>query len=437
MFSGTLTKLKIDDGYAILFAVGVIVGFISLLAVHRFIKNKYANRLRIFYILSMVVFSAIAVIFSRLTGEAQSLAFGLIIGNGFPALYLLLESRFDQLRAEREMKQAETRQRLTSIDRKIRDLIDPEKAARSDLRLHHYIRDKLGIMLRYIYDNHKRLNDFVVGPPEKRAFGRIYVDAVFDHAQVAFRQLLDDRIFIKGEVFSRAWMRLTGESTSYLSVCDLSPYCNIWEPDLDDDIQDWELRLTDEIAHLKTLRGQKLEKFDKIIVYQKRQFIVSPDAAPSCVQYGTCEGSKCKTACIVKSVAERWLNSGLGGYFGSHAENSEGDTPSNLWLVERQNFANLFALVNDGDAANGRRITSLDIGLFGNHVVGEEFKLQGQTFRYVGGKPDLETPSTSERRRSFDYMYTMRSDKDLHARLEFRVLNAMNRADQVIPCPLG
>lgn len=453
MFSRRLLGLSTNEGHAILFAAAIIAGLSILLLLHRLVKKRFVTGSRLFNVFGLIAFAAAGFLFStRLEGEAQSLAFGLIVGSVLPALYFFLEMRFDQIRAERSAKHVqvglrfdeviaegnakhiESTHKLETINRSIRDLISPARAARSDRRLHRYIRDKLAEILVYIYDNSKKLNDFVEGPAAKTAFGRIYIDAVFHHAEVAFKQLLENRIFIKYEVFSRTWARLTGESRSYLSVCDLSPYCNIWEPDLELDIDDWKDRLEREINHLKTLQGQKLEKFDKVIVYQKRQFIENPAAPPSCVQNGTCEGNRCRTACIVQSVAEMWLNSGLNGNFFSHAGDLQEPKRANVWLVDRQYFSSLFAKVNEVESLNGHRITSLDIGLFGNDVVGEEFKLQGQTFRYVGGKADLETPSTSERQRSFDYMYIMRSDRSLHTRLESKVVSAMKPGGKIVPC---
>jgi len=435
MFNWRLLGLSTIEEQAVLFAAAVIVGLVTFLLLHKFIKRRFVTRLRLFNVFILITFPVAGFLFStRLENEAQSLAFGLIVGSVFPPLYLFLESRFDQVIAAGNTKHIESTRKLESINRSIRDLINPERAARSDRRLNRYIRDKLAEILVYIYDNSKKLNEFVAGPAGRSAFGKIYIDAVFHHAEVAFKQLLENRVFIKYEVFSRTWMRLTGESKSYLSVCDLSPYCNIWESDLELDIDDWTDRLEREIGHLKTLQGNKLETFDKVIVYQKRQFTESPDVPPSCVQNGTCEGNRCRTACIVRSVAEMWLNSGLNGNFVSHAADVHETGRANVWLVDRQYFARLFAKVNEVDSADGHRITSLDIGLFGGDVVGEEFKLQGQTFRYAGRNADLETPSTSERQRSFDYMYMMRSDSSLHARLESKVVGAMKPGGKIVPC---
>lgn len=166
------------------------------------------------------------------------------------------------------------------------------------------------------------------------------------------------------------WPMLT-HGSDYRSVCDLSPYSRLaYELGkeergkyLEDLSKDWHIRLDKELRTLSRHR----DLFQKVIVYSPPKI---PDAdksypRPPCILQGQCKHESCgMTSCIVKQVTKRWAN---------WATNWATIPNSTVFLADKQVLQDeLGPLVRGGHDA---LLRSIDLGLFGDAFIGEEFKV--------------------------------------------------------------
>jgi hypothetical protein len=218
-------------------------------------------------------------------------------------------------------------------------------------------------------------------------------------------------IYVRGVEFGGLWKKLVDLSKDYASICDLSMYSKI-TPRVGDkksrDIYEgdkafWTGRLGDEIDEL-IRTGKSPNTFQKIIVYAALEGYEEPDSRPKCVSEGYCDYEHCKKECIVKVVAQKWKDSErrFVGNIHSLVRLLPGHGPRPfIWLVRKDQIEIKLAAINNIDGKDRTLLDSADIGVFGNHFVGEEFKVQAAT----GAT------------RVYDFLYRIRSDELLAKRI--------------------
>ena len=181
---------------------------------------------------------------------------------------------------------------------------------------------------------------------------KLLLSIASEKAISALDQFGRGKIFLRRELFKDFWKEAVQSSRSYLSICDLSIYNGLDESILETEKINWKRRIEDEI---KALTEGKTKKFDKIILFDSSQ-----------------NGSKN----IIFSLVERWWQDGIKKLEDSHIKShcQSGDNNSMIWTFPRDQFSRCLMNINSAREIKGQ-INSNDLGIFGDHLIGEEFKV--------------------------------------------------------------
>ncbi|MEZ5996131.1 MAG: hypothetical protein R3C25_10275 [Hyphomonadaceae bacterium] len=317
--------------------------------------------------------------------------------------------------------------------------MNPSAAIMADPKLEHAAREALKRIAERVYESEDELNELATEEAGKEAHA--FLAAMSVNAQSAIQDVADKgELVVQHHVFRDVWALLANASDNYLSVCDLSPFYDLFGTELHEEARRWDERLEREIEHLRALASKgTLNRFDKIIVYVPRKEPPhgwGEEGAPACASgSGACSASRCKVACMVQSVTKKWVDSDLDDVLQSHAETERREDQSGVtWTAHRHDFDDALWLVNDPIPDETKKISSADIGLFGESIVGEEFKFMGERFQ-LKREPlsDVrpQTPSISvidaNTKRPFGYVYKFRRASELNGDLRRRITGEMNR----------
>ena len=167
----------------------------------------------------------------------------------------------------------------------------------------------------------------------------------------ALEQSKKGRIFLRRKLFNEFWKDAVESSNSYLSICDLSMYSGKGESRAEK--IDWEERTQLEINTLK--EAEKIKEFDKIILFESSQ----DDDKNS----------------IFDSVKKFWKNDvDKLRYSGIKSHYTDGENSPMIWECSRDTFSSWMTDINNAMEVEGQ-INSNDLGIFGGHLIGEEFKV--------------------------------------------------------------
>ncbi|MEZ5996136.1 MAG: hypothetical protein R3C25_10300 [Hyphomonadaceae bacterium] len=403
------------------FSLVVLFG-LSAWLLHTITDEK---RLQIWMIAIGAAFAALAIIFSTLSRspDLMTTVFTTVVGIAIPLFLFYMRS---------------TNLHLSQLTR-------AEEAFERDERLDIKVRTAWAPVMRHLFARAPVLNTIAGRADWSGEVQRIFLRLLARKVKNNLANLEAERIFLRRDLFSDLWAPLTEASDKYLSVCDLSPYANASVRQTEFAERDWDERIAFEIEHLTT-NCTRLRHFDKIIVYEERvaRDIVDlgQSSPPACATATGCIGNLCQyRSCLVNKVVRKWAEAApdlrARGIHG-HGLGPTPRTPSGMiWLVRRRDFGRAFAyaLRREHD-----KITTMDIGLFGDTIVGEEFKLLTETF-YVP-EPDIDTRTSGAEtewvqspgtlryepdRPMDDFLYVMRSNPDLSRRLTTEITRHSDR----------
>ncbi|MBT8407224.1 MAG: hypothetical protein KJP05_07190 [Deltaproteobacteria bacterium] len=227
-------------------------------------------------------------------------------------------------------------------------------------------------------------HDWMFSDNEREPSRSIYIDQYRFLSESA----QNDEFWINRIVFDKVWSLLINRMDAYYSISDFSIYSDT--PATLRDRSFWRERIRSEIGKLKENKLLIPGAFKKIIVYKACEIRDENATDVSCKKGESCNHIDCTyESCIVKIAFIEWEN---GIKHNSPDEEHEGDF---LLLKKREEITGKFEAVN-ALLDEGVAIGSLDIGLFGEDYVGEEYKYN----------PDFSSEATS-------YLYRFRKDKDI------------------------
>ena len=183
---------------------------------------------------------------------------------------------------------------------------------------------------------------------------KLLLSIASEKAISALDQFGRGKIFLRRELFKDFWESAVKSSSSYLSICDLSMYSGKGDSEIKSEKLNWERRTKKEIEALK---GKGKLKFDKIILFDSGQ-----------------NGQNGSNNIIFNVVADLWENSvqELKGFgIKSHCQSGNGNCM--IWKFSCEDFSSCLMHINSSDIKG--RINSNDLGIFGDHLIGEEFKV--------------------------------------------------------------
>ena len=168
-------------------------------------------------------------------------------------------------------------------------------------------------------------------------------------------QFVEGKIFLRRKLFNEFWEDAVQSSNSYLSICDLSMYSGkgaIESERIESEKNDWRTRTENEIELLK--KAEKVKEFDKIILFGSSQNDNNPifDLVKQLWQDG------------VRELRDS----------GKKSHYTGGGNSSMVWTCSREEFSSWMRVINGSTEINGQ-INSNDLGIFGGHLIGEEFKV--------------------------------------------------------------
>ena len=174
-------------------------------------------------------------------------------------------------------------------------------------------------------------------------------------------QFVEGKIFLRRKLFNEFWEDAVQSSNSYLSICDLSMYSGlsmhsgkgaIESERIESEKSDWRTRTENEIELLK--KAEKVKEFDKIILFGSSQNDNNPifDLVKQLWQDG------------VRQLRDSGKKSHYPG----------GGNSSMVWTCSREEFSSWMRVINGSTEIKGQ-INSNDLGIFGGHLIGEEFKV--------------------------------------------------------------
>ena len=171
----------------------------------------------------------------------------------------------------------------------------------------------------------------------------------------ALEQFSSGEMFLSTKFFTEFWKEAVKSSSSYLSICDLSMYSGKDEPQINSEQIDWVTRVEREIEALK---NGKIKVFDKIILSESSQ-----------------DGQNGSNNTIFNVVEDLWEKNvqklkDLG--IKSHCQSGNG-TPL-IRKFSRKDVSSWLNDINQSYQISGQ-INSYDLGIFGDHLIVEEFKV--------------------------------------------------------------
>lgn len=227
------------------------------------------------------------------------------------------------------------------------------------------------------YDKRKELEDRIDGSfpdpddPDSKTVdvgqetAKLLLSTASKKSMSALDQFRSGKIFLRRKLYEEFWEKAVQNSNSYLSICDLSMYSGKQYTGkegseegseiIKQESYDWKKRVEEEIDVLKETR---IRKFDKIILFESS---------------GNCQDGNNNP--IFNVVAELWEgriqeleNSGIKSHCQSNSRNRM------IWKFSREDFSSCLNNINKYYKISGR-INSNDLGIFGDHLIGEEFKV--------------------------------------------------------------
>nr|VFK31865.1 MAG: hypothetical protein BECKMB1821G_GA0114241_10956 [Candidatus Kentron sp. MB]VFK34833.1 MAG: hypothetical protein BECKMB1821I_GA0114274_10866 [Candidatus Kentron sp. MB]VFK76972.1 MAG: hypothetical protein BECKMB1821H_GA0114242_10876 [Candidatus Kentron sp. MB] len=188
----------------------------------------------------------------------------------------------------------------------------------------------------------------------------------------------DNDFWMNEDVFTQVWPFLIRATGSYHSISDLSIYSS--KQGNNSDRAFWEDRVSGEIKVLDMNHLLDAGRFKKIIVYSACSVIDANLQDVACNNGKTCNYASCRyEGCMVKIVATAWKN---------RLQNPE----KILLILSRSDISDRFDGLNKR-LDKKKFVGSLDIGLFGDEYIGEEYKYT----------PDFSSKSVS-------FLYRFRKD---------------------------
>lgn len=320
--------------------------------------------------------SAAIAVFVYLKGENAS---ALLLSCSIPVVigfYMALKKQKEEMRAMIENLDESVKNQKEEMKAMIVDL---DKMVLSLNRLPEELQRPIRETLPQIFElNDNGAGDKVVFlAPVADSFSRA-VDSVANSGEVFFSK----------EVFSEFWKNQIERVDKYISVSDLQPYSvGATKVDIHTLIQKSRSDLDALVGTKKSgvRYGRKKMQFDKIFLYAPVPSSVSGDYRPPCANgdNSTCKpnAKECKQqACVVKNAVAEWVERqrDFNELFDSNINGNTGGGPNvgqrNVWIMSREDFRDRMIAIERGGGKD-LRIRGTDIGLFGEDLVGEEYKV--------------------------------------------------------------
>jgi hypothetical protein len=320
-------------------------------------SRKYRN-------VSIVLCAAALVSLASVAGTYSEVVLSSILAVMLPGGYFFLEER------ERKL-----RDNLTQIEKSIKartvfEAIEED----AELKLSPNLRAALLNVFEYITQAvpmlRMKLADGGILQPQ--------LDMMNIKMKSSVQQAIDGEFFIRSDEFDKfAWERLTLATNIYASVCDLSMYADV-DAKEGFDLNEWIKRVDKEIKHLSTLTG--LREFRKIILYEERLINTDRVLNPPCKDGGQCSAARCPVeSCLVSHVFNKWKT--------DFKEKTDPlSIKVDLSVVRRKDFDTL-SKIDDymkSRGRGGREFRSVDIGIFGDGFIGEEYKIRSSAAPIAG-----------------------------------------------------
>jgi hypothetical protein len=193
--------------------------------------------------------------------------------------------------------------------------------------------------------------------------------------------------YMRRDRFKALWDLLT-RNVKYQSVCDLSSYSRLRlaAPDkffnnfYDSLAESWEDRIGEELAILRSYAGT----FQKIIVYSPPAKLADPERLPPCheTEDSRCDYLRCgEDRCVVKHVVKMWVDAAP-KLKEKRPPTVDGAEDNSIWLIHKEKIQDRMMNLNlQRQADSEPALSSVDIGIFGNNFIGEEFKVPIENHR--------------------------------------------------------
>ena len=196
----------------------------------------------------------------------------------------------------------------------------------------------------------------------------------------ALEQFIRGEMFLRIKLFKEFWEEAVQSSSSYLSICDLSIYSGKDESEIGSEKVNWERRIKDEI---KALTEGETKKFDKIILCER-------------------DSERDDKNLILKAVKDAWLKEIKGlksAGIKSHCAGKGGQN-NMIWMACHDKFSDKISAINGSHLAG--QINSNDLGIFGDDLIGEEFK--------VSKEPKLSKGANHAGWRETEFLYRINAN---------------------------
>ena len=263
-------------------------------------------------------------------------------------------------------------------------------------------------------------------------------------AKDTFDQLLNEEIYCRSKAFGSLWPALVNCSDQYLSICDLSSLSRLDSTAEKTVSEIWKDRIlgreyddayTGEINKLiEFAKSSTLEIFDKVIVYQPMDGEkISTKKKPKCVtsaENKCCASGSCETPCVVNTVLKSWLSKKQ-DLIDVGLKSASDDDKSIIWLVTLNEFKTIGTYASKAHKAAQGKVLSLDLGFFGNNIIGEEFKINEVRLPGWAGETSrsraAQTPKVTH-----DYLYRFQVIPTLSRQIRKNIIDDMNNPEKNI-----
>lgn len=219
-----------------------------------------------------------------------------------------------------------------------------------------------------------------------------------DKAISALNQFNSGKIFLRRKLYREFWENAVKYSNSYLSICDLSMYSGKDDSQIQSEKTKWISRVKNEI---KALKNRGIKEFDKIILFESSQ-----------------DDQNDNNNTIFNAVAELWEQSvqELGNLgIKSHCQSGNGNCM--IWKFSREGFSSCLSHISQSDEVSGQ-INSNDLGIFGNYLIGEEFRInEASTIIGRVGYNDID---------ELKFLYRVSLQKELAEEIKDMAIKKMN-----------
>ena len=357
-------------------------------------SEKYNNLIDLFGIFLFVINSAIPFLI-KIEKYSDAIIISAIINGMIAYIHNLFK-----MKANNDKKFQEVNENLKILEAALektngdyRDILcNPAYAFKANKKFSEKLKNESYRVTSYYYDKQDTLEDRLLGNfPDSgttvdQETAELLLSIASEKAISALDQFGGGKIFLRRELFKPFWESAVQSSSSYLSICDLSMYSGKDGSQINSEKLNWKKRVEGEIAVLKC---GEIRKFDKIILFESNQ-----------------DDQSGSNNAIFKEVINLWKISvqelkDLG--IKSHCRSKNGNCM--IWKFSREDFSSWLNDINRSNEVSGQ-INSNDLGIFGDYLIGEEFKVN-EVLTTTGG---LENNNDVD---ELKFLYRFSIQKDL------------------------